>query len=224
MKVAILNIFLALLSGSGAFAYGHQTSVDNNQPTLPAKGEFKPSIKIFHKPNGNKAYSIQILGKWAEGVCKFQGTIKPHAIFADLNFDQNMDVWVTGFSDSQGRSRCSDVWLFDPVTKQYKYNADLSKIPNLKVAPVERKLEGGIFNCGCAAQCFFHDTYIWQAESLLRIARREQDCGMDTVSYREFTLMDGKLTITRQENGIPDDKEYARRQHGELQFLNWHDK
>ena len=225
MKIAILNIFFALLfAGPGTSAYGQQNSDDTNQPVLPVKGELKPiNIKIFHTSKGNKTYSIQILGKRVKGVCKFQGTGKPYAIFADLNFDHNLDIWVTGFSDSQGRSRCSDVWLLNPITKQYKYNAALSKIRNLSVAPVEMKLEGGITNCGCAAQCFFHDTYIWQAGSLLRIARREQDCGMNTVVYREFNLIDGKLTITRQENGIPDDKEYARRQNGELHFLNWRD-
>ena len=222
MNIGILNILFALLfSGAATLAYGQQNSSDINQPILPVKGELKPNIKIFHTSEGHKKYSIQILGKWVKGVCEFQGTGKPYALFADLNFDHNLDVWVTGYSNSQGRSRCSDVWLFNPKTKQYKYNSTLSKIRNLEVAPVEMKLVGGMSNCGCAAQCFFHDTYIWQAESLLRIARREQDCGIDNVIYKEFVLVDGKLTIMRQENGIPDDKEYARRQNGDLHFLNW---
>lgn len=227
MKINMLNIFLValLLAGAATHAHSQQNTVDVNQPILSDKGESKPIyIKISGTSKGNRTYSVQLQGKWIKGKCEFQGIGEPYALFADLNFDNNLDVWVTGYSDSQGRSRCSDVWLFNPKTKQYEYNATLSKIHNLEVAPVEKKLEGGISNCGCAGQCFYHDTYLWQAGALIQIARREQDCGTDTVVYQESTLIDGKLTITHQEKGIPDEKEYAHRQNGELRFLNWSDK
>ena len=223
MNIVISNVFLALLfSGIATIAHGQQNTEEIHQSILSTKGESKHiNMKIFHTSEGSRKYSIRLLGKWVKGKCELQGVGEFYALFADLNFDNHQDIWVTGYSDSQGRSRCSDVWLFDPKTNKYEYNADLSKIHNLEVAPLEKKLEGGISNCGCAGQCFFHDTYSWQAGSLIKIARREQDCGTDTVVYQEYVLIDDKLTVVHHEEGVPDDKEYSRRQNGELSFIDW---
>ncbi|MEQ6340167.1 MAG: hypothetical protein M3A44_00600 [Gammaproteobacteria bacterium] len=149
-------------------------------------------LRVYYSSEGDKTHAIKLSGSWVKVECQFQGPSEPYALLADLNFDGNADIWITGFTNGQGRSRCSDVWLFNPKKKKYQYNVELSRIHNLEVAPQEKKLEGGIYNCGCAAQCFFHDTYIWQSGALLKIARREQDCEI----YREFVLIDGNPEVS----------------------------
>lgn len=226
MNINFLNIFFILFFLCQiTFAYAHQNNIKHapsqywsatEKTTTPA------NIKVSLSAEGNKTYRIKLSGKWVKGSCVFQGTGKPYAHFADLNFDGNLDAWVTGFTDSQGRSRCSDVWLFNPMKKKYEYDATLSKINNLELAPQEKKLEGGVSNCGCAGQCFYHDTYIWQSGSLLNISRRKQDCdSSDTILYEELILKDGELKVIRQEIGKPDDNEYLRRQKGVLNFFEW---
>lgn len=225
MKTALFNIFVALFfacTTSISFGQKNDFETTSSPSTLEAiKASKAINLRVFIPSKGNKRYSIKLAGHRIKGICTFQGTGEPYALFADLNFDGHLDVWVTGFANSQGRSRCSDVWIFNPENKKYEYNSIISKINNLEVAPQEKKLEGGVPNCGCAGQCFFHDTYIWQSETLLKIARREQDCDAETITYQESALLDGSLKIIRQEKGVPDANEYARRQNGELRFLKW---
>lgn len=224
MKI-ILNLFIPFLcAGISNLAFSEPNTLET-EPIKATKianstSEFK-NIKIFRTRNGDRKYSIKLSNKWVKGSCDFQGTGEPYALFADLNFDGNFDVWVTGFTDSQGRTRCSDVWLFSPKTKKYEYNTTVSKINNLEVAPKEKILEGGVFNCGCAAQCFSHDIYTWQSGRLLKIARREQTCDGDTIIYKEFAISDGVLKATSQVEGKPNADEYAHRQNGDIHFLKW---
>ena len=224
MKLSLFGMLVFFIAFTTPVALGQQTNSGVNLTQFrsvnsqPLKSTM---LKISKSPEGEKTYSTKISGKWVKGICKFHGTGYPYRLSADINFDGNLDVWVTGYTNSQGRSRCSDVWLYNPKNKKYKYSATASKINNLEVASIEKKLEGGVSNCGCAGQCFFHDTYIWKSNVLLKVARREQDCDSDTVHYKEFVLTDGKLKLVRQVEGVADDKEYALRQNGELHFLNW---
>ena len=60
----------------------------------------------------------------------------------------------------------------------------------------DQGIQGGIPNCGCAAQCFYEDSYKWQANKLITIARREQDCER----YREYRLNEkNDLIIAKDE-------------------------
>ena len=220
------NILIAILLIAFPFASFSQTAnIESSMSTHPILSAMEASkfkhIKTFLNQKGNKSYSILLSGKWEKGICDFQGHRRLYALFADLNFDGNQDIWITGYSDSQGRGRCSDVWLFNPITNTYEYNKSISTINNLEVAPIEKRLEGGIFNCGCAGQCFFHDSYEWELGTLVKFARRQQDCRDDSILYQESALINGTFQIIHQVKGMPDKKEYIHRQNGELHYLRW---
>ena len=131
-----------------------------------------------------QTYQLKIGKAWVSGSCSSSGMGNLHALLVDMNFDGHADLWVTGYTDSQGRIRCSDVWLWDAQAKKYSFNKPLSAIPNLDIRLADQRIEGGIANCGCAAQCFYEDSYAWQANNLITIARREQDCER----YREYRV------------------------------------
>ena len=151
-----------------------------------------------------QTYRLKIGKQWVNGSCSSSGTGNLHALLVDMNFDGHADLWVTGYTDSQGRIRCSDVWLWDAPAKQYSFSKPLSAIPNLNISISDQRIEGGIANCGCAAQCFYEDSYAWRAKQLITIARREQDCER----YREYRLNDkNDLIMVKDEiidSGKPD--------------------
>ena len=144
-----------------------------------------------------------------------------------MNFDGHADLWVTGYTDSQGRVRCSDVWLWDAPARQYSFNAPLSAIPNLEISIADQRIEGGIANCGCAAQCFYEDSYAWRASKLITIARRAQDCER----YREYRLSDkNDLIIVKDEiidsgnsgqQAIDNVKAYDWQRHARIMRKSW---
>ena len=143
-----------------------------------------------------QTYQLKIGKQWRNGRCSSSGTGNLHALLLDVNFDGHADLWVTGYTDSQGRIRCSDVWLWDAPAQKYAFDTTLSAIPNLNISMADKRIEGGIANCGCAAQCFYEDSYAWQAGKLIAIARREQDCER----YREYRLNEkNDLIIVKDE-------------------------
>ena len=137
------------------------------------------------------------------------------------------DLWVTGYTDSQGRVRCSDVWLWDAPARQYSFNAPLSAIPNLEISIADQRIEGGIANCGCAAQCFYEDSYAWQASKLITIVRRAQDCER----YREYRLNEkNDLILVKDEiidsgnpgqQAIENTKAYDWQRHARIMRKSW---
>ena len=143
-----------------------------------------------------QTYQLKIGRQWLDGRCSSSGTGNLHALLLDVNFDGHADLWVTGYTDSQGRIRCSDVWLWNAPAQIYVLDTTLSAIPNLNISMADERIEGGIANCGCAAQCFYEDSYAWQAGELIAIARREQDCER----YREYRLNEkNDLIIVKDE-------------------------
>ncbi|MGK5037586.1 XAC2610-related protein [Janthinobacterium sp. LB3P118] len=162
-----------------------------------ATGKVRQAADIRYANHDEKqTYQLKIGKQWMPGSCSSSGTGNLHALLLDMNFDGHADLWVTGYTDSQGRVRCSDVWLWDTQAKQYSFNKPLSAIPNLDISIADKRIEGGIANCGCAAQCFYEDSYAWRADKLIATARREQDCER----YREYRLNDKQdLIIVKDE-------------------------
>lgn len=160
-------------------------------------GNVRQAADIRYANHDEKqTYQLKIGRQWIKGKCSSSGTGNLHALLLDMNFDGHADLWITGYTESQGRIRCSDVWLWDAPAKKYRFNQPLSAIPNLDIGTADHSIEGGIANCGCAAQCFYADSYAWQAAKLITIARREQDCER----YREYRLNDKKeLTMIKDE-------------------------
>jgi hypothetical protein len=185
----LIALLLSLLSTS---AYGGTLHLDK-----AATGKVRQAADIRYVNHDEKqTYQIKTGKRWMAGSCSTSGTGNLHALLADMNFDGHADLWVTGYTDSQGRIRCSDVWLWDAQAKQYSFNKALSAIPNLDIDIAGQRIEGGIANCGCAAQCFYEDSYAWRANTLIAIARRAQDCER----YREYRLNDkNALVIVKDE-------------------------
>lgn len=187
-----MKLIALLLSLISASAYGGTLHLDK-----AATGKVRQAADIrYANRDETQTYQLKIGKQWVKGRCSSSGTGNLHALLLDMNFDGHADLWVTGYTDSQGRVRCSDVWLWDAQAKQYSFNQPLSAIPNLDIDIAEQSIEGGIANCGCAAQCFYEDSYKWQANKLITIARRAQDCER----YREYRL-DNKnaLVIVKDE-------------------------
>ncbi|APA69470.1 XAC2610-related protein [Janthinobacterium sp. 1_2014MBL_MicDiv] len=173
-----------------------------------ATGKVRQSVQIRYADHDEvQRYRVNIQGAWIKGSCSSAGMGNLQALLLDMNFDGNADLWVTGYTDSQGRIRCSDVWLWDTKAGKYRFDKPLSAIPNLEISIPARQIEGGIGNCGCAAQCFYEDRYAWRENILTTIARREQDCER----YREYRLNENNdLVLIKDEiidTGKPDRRE-----------------
>ena len=173
----LLSLLLSLVFTS---AYGGTLHLDK-----AVTGKVSQAAELrYANHDETQTYQLKIGKQWINGSCSSSGTGNLHALLADMNFDGHADLWITGYTDSQGRVRCSDVWLWDASAKKYSFNKPLSAIPNLNIGMADQRIEGGIANCGCAAQCFYEDSYAWRAKQLITIARREQDCER----YREYRL------------------------------------
>ena len=218
MKLIVL--LLSLLSTS---AYGATLHLDK-----AAAGTVRQAADIRYVNHDEKqTYQIKTGKRWMAGSCSSSGTGNLHALLLDMNFDGHADLWVTGYTDSQGRVRCSDVWLWDAPARQYSFNAPLSAIPNLEISIADQRIEGGIANCGCAAQCFYEDSYAWRASKLITIARRAQDCER----YREYRLSDkNDLIIVKDEiidsgnsgqQAIDNVKAYDWQRHARIMRKSW---
>ncbi|PHV15967.1 hypothetical protein CSQ90_15790 [Janthinobacterium sp. BJB303] len=213
-------MLLSLLSTS---AYGGTLHLDK-----AATGTVRQAADIRYVNHDEKqTYRLKTGKQWLNGSCSSSGMGNLHALLLDMNFDGHADLWVTGYTDSQGRIRCSDVWLWDTQAKQYSFNKDLSAIPNLDISIAEQRIEGGIANCGCAAQCFYEDSYAWRAGGLITIARRAQDCER----YREYGLNEkNDLILMKDEiidsgnsdqQAIEHTKAYDWRRHGQIMRKPW---
>ncbi len=198
MKLTALSLSL-LLSLISTSAYGGTLHLEK-----AVTGKVRQAADIRYANHDEKqTYQLKIGKQWLNGSCSSSGMGNLHALLVDMNFDGHADLWVTGYTDSQGRIRCSDVWLWDASAKKYSFNKPLSAIPNLDIRIAGQGIEGGIPNCGCAAQCFYEDGYTWRADKLIATARREQDCER----YREYRLNEkNDLIIVKDEiidNGNP---------------------
>ena len=192
MPMKLIALLLSLISTAASCGTLHLEKA--------ATGSVGQAADIrYANHDDRQTYRLKIGNAWESGRCRSSGTGNLHALLLDMNFDGHADLWVTGYTDSQGRIRCSDVWLWDAPAKKYRFNKPLSAIPNLDVSVAQKTLEGGIANCGCAAQCFYADRYAWQAGKLLTIARREQDCER----YREYRL-DAKHALIRVKDEVID--------------------
>ena len=191
MKLTVLSLSL-LLSLISTSAYCGTLHLEK-----AVTGKVRQAADIRYANHDEKqTYQLKIGKQWIRGSCSSSGTGNLHALLLDMNFDGHADLWVTGYTDSQGRIRCSDVWLWDASAKQYSFNKPLSAIPNLDISIADQRIEGGIANCGCAAQCFYEDSYAWRADKLIATARREQDCER----YREYRLNEkNDLIIVKDE-------------------------
>ena len=192
MPMKLIALLLSLISTAASCGTLHLEKA--------ATGSVRQAADIrYANHDDRQTYRLKIGNAWESGRCRSSGTGNLHALLLDMNFDGHADLWVTGYTDSQGRIRCSDVWLWDAPAKKYRFNKPLSAIPNLDISVAQKTLEGGIANCGCAAQCFHADRYAWQAGKLLTIARREQDCER----YREYRL-DAKHALIRVKDEVID--------------------
>lgn len=192
-----MKLIALLLSLFFTSAYGGTLHLEK-----AATGKVRQAADIRYINHDEKqTYQLKIGKQWIPGSCSSSGTGNLHALLVDMNFDGHADLWVTGYTDSQGRIRCSDVWLWDAPAKQYRFNKPLSAIPNLDISISDQKIEGGIPNCGCAAQCFYEDSYKWQANQLITTARREQDCER----YREYRLNEKNDLIIIKDEIIDSD-------------------
>ena len=187
-----MKLIVLLLSLISTAAYGATLHLDK-----AATGKVRQAADIRYVNHDEKqTYQLKIGKQWIPGSCSSSGTGNLHALLLDMNFDGYADLWVTGYTDSQGRIRCSDVWLWDTQAKNYRFSKPLSAIPNLEISIAGQSIEGGIANCGCAAQCFYEDSYAWHRKTLTAIARREQDCER----YREYGLNNkNELIIVKDE-------------------------
>ena len=216
----LIALFLSLVSTA---AYCGSLHLDK-----AASGKVRQAADIRYVHHDDKqTYRLNLGKRWVAGSCSSSGTGNLHALLLDMNFDGHADLWVTGYTDSQGRVRCSDVWLWDAPARQYSFNAPLSAIPNLEISMADQAIAGGIANCGCAAQCFYEDSYAWQASKLITIARRAQDCER----YREYRLSDkNDLIIVKDEiidsgnsgqQAIDNVKAYDWQRHARIMRKSW---
>lgn len=222
-KNIFMKLIALLLSLISTSAYGGTLHLDK-----AATGKVRQAADIRYATHDEKqTYQLKIGKQWIPGSCSSSGTGNLHALLLDMNFDGHADLWVTGYTDSQGRIRCSDVWLWDAPARQYSFNKPLSAIPNLDISIGDQRIKGGIANCGCAAQCFYEDSYAWRADKLIATARREQDCER----YREYRLNDkNDLIIVKDEiidSGNPGEqaidnvKAYDWQRHAHIMRKPW---
>lgn len=123
----------------------------------------------------------------------------PSVLLADLNFDGHSDLWATGYPDGQGRVRTSDVWLFDPERSVFVLDSSFSALPNLDLAPAQRRLAAGVWNCGCGGACYFRDVYAVEGGQPAKMLRYEQECVSvgdgRGVLYREYERSGDSLRV-----------------------------
>jgi hypothetical protein len=177
------------------------------------------AVRLRRAPEGLESYTFQSEGRWLQGSFATHDPDGLRVALVDLDFDGLADLWVSGVEDLGMRSRRSDVWRFDPRTRTYVFDLALSSLENLEVDPVARQIESGVRDCGCGGRCFYHDTFVWSAGALRRVARREQNCLPAGTVYREFAQQGDTLRLVREVPGEPDSAESRRRQEGSLRFL-----
>lgn len=134
----------------------------------------------------------------------------PSSIFRDVNFDGYTDIVL--FSNSyEGSSTSSAVWLFNPETRKFEFNQELSRMTNLAVDPKKKTLTSS--NSCCAGLFATRETYQWHGDKIELIERLTQkpldpqpklpapnNCTDPTwVSQTTEKLVDGKLQKVKTE-------------------------
>lgn len=178
-------------------------------------------LQITTDANGGERYSLLAGGKWLKGKWAGSGVDRLHALLVDLDFDGNADVWITGYTDGQGRNHPSDVWRYQPRPGTYVYDPVLSALPNLEVDLAANLLQSSLPNCGCAGQCFVYEEYDFADGALRKMSRREQTCKGKSVVYRESRYSQGKMRVTSQVAGDPGDEIARQRRKSPLKFVDW---
>ena len=91
------------------------------------------------------------------------------------------------------------MWLFDPDRSVFVLDPAFSALPNLDLAPEQRRLAAGVTNCGCGGACRYGDVYAVEGGRPVRVLRYEQECvaaGDETVvRYREYERSRGSLRV-----------------------------
>ena len=94
------------------------------------------------------------------------------SVFHDINFDGYTDVVL--FSNSYaGSNTSSSVWLFNPETRKFEFNPDLSRLTKLTVDPAKKTASTS--NSCCAGLSSTSETYRWKGKKLELIERLTQE-------------------------------------------------
>lgn len=112
----------------------------------------------------------------------------------DFNFDGYDDLML--LEGWGARLRQYEIWLFDPKSKRFIYNADLSDLmsPN---ADKNKKIITTWYNRGSAARDYQYTEYKWKGKRLIKILEVDQK-GIEENKFHKIIkeLHNGKLEVT----------------------------
>ena len=215
----LLKIAGAILLMSSA-AFGAERAITLHDSVSGSVA--KPiAMRINTSGDGAESYRIRLGGTWKKGVWKGSGVDPMHVLLIDMNFDGHADVWVTGFVDGQARERPSDVWLYQPAIKSYRYDPALSALTDIEVDLGAKTIASGVSNCGCGGQCFFHEEYVWVKQALQKTLRNEQDCSEETIVYQEWRRSNDAFSMINRVVGPPSEDVESSRRKNSLNVVDW---
>lgn len=100
----------------------------------------------------------------------------------DANFDGHPDIVLPGMNGGAGPNSVDNVFLFDPVSQRFVYDATLSSLPQLSIDPVAKTLTSSVRNSCCDHAS---ETYRYR-DGKLRLIE----------SWSERLSPDGEYTLT----------------------------
>jgi hypothetical protein len=113
----------------------------------------------------------------------------------DADFDGHPDILVPGMSGGAGPNSTDTVFLFDPASRTFVYDATLSGLPQLSINAAQRTVTSSARN-GCCAHA--SDTYRYRDGSLELLESWEEALSADgeSVETTRGVLRNGRMTYS----------------------------
>lgn len=110
----------------------------------------------------------------------------------DANFDGHPDILVPGMSGGAGPNSTDNVFLFDPASQTFVYDATLSGLPQLSINAAQRTVTSSARN-GCCAHA--SETYRYRDGRLELVERWEEALSVDgeSVETTRGVLRNGRM-------------------------------
>jgi hypothetical protein len=137
------------------------------------------TLQLIRSNDGNTLEQAQLLDSKGAILQKMpvdlryneQADSDPASVFQDANFDGYLDIVLISAAGA-GPNTSASVWIFDPVTQKFQFNAELSDLTSLEINPKSRTISSSSY-C-CAGLSITNETYSWRGQHLELIERVEQ--------------------------------------------------
>ena len=170
------------------------------QRTLKSEDEYSINISLLNSQDRSLNQSIN--SSWTSYRIDMQSSQETSFEFVDLNFDGFLDLLVSQGESVDGLKVDNVFWLFDPNTRQFQSNPQMSDHfrDRFSCSSLDKELTTG-GRTGCVGRCYEFEHYRWNGSVLILFSKESQEQTEDGTGFvhEKSQLINGEMKVIEHE-------------------------